>query len=187
MPIVSRKLAELGHNIKMARMRRKITAVLFSERMGVTRTTLSRLENGDPKVSFGIYANALKGLGLIEDLSLVAKDDILGRKLQDIDMCGEFSEETSDKEIPKSSGKMRAAVAYRRAHLLGLVPEWLTVGEIKKIEELYEQAAEMSRRDGVSYHVDYIVPLCGTNKTGFHVLANLQILTATENLKKSNN
>lgn len=186
MPRSTRILSEFGENIKFARMRRKITATMLAERAGITRVTLKKVEQGNAGVSVGIYAMILMCLGLDNDLLLVAKDDVLGRKLQDIDMIKQFSEETSDKEIPKSVGKTNSATAFRRASILGKIPEWLSVGEMKKIEELYEKAAELTNKTGVSHHVDHIIPLAGRNQTGLHVLANLQILTAKENLKKSN-
>jgi hypothetical protein len=47
------------------------------------RTTLTKIEQGHPGVGMGQIINVLKVLGLEEDLLLVAKDDVLGRKLQD--------------------------------------------------------------------------------------------------------
>ncbi len=79
-------LEELGENIRLARLRRHITATMLSERAGMTRMTLRAIENGEPTVSLGAYTNVLFSLGLEKDLLLVAKDDVLGRKLQDLDL-----------------------------------------------------------------------------------------------------
>jgi transcriptional regulator with XRE-family HTH domain len=80
---IEKIIKELGENIKLARLRRKFSAVQVSERAGISRNTLYEIEKGNPKVSMGNYANVLSVLGLENDLELIAKDDILGRKLQD--------------------------------------------------------------------------------------------------------
>ncbi|ABC28015.1 predicted transcriptional regulator [Hahella chejuensis KCTC 2396] len=77
-------LSQLGENIKLARKRRNYTQTLISERTGLSRLTIRRIEQGDAKVSMGHYVAVLGVLGLVEDLVKVASDDELGRKLQDI-------------------------------------------------------------------------------------------------------
>jgi transcriptional regulator with XRE-family HTH domain len=76
-------LRELGDNIRLARLRRGLAMGLIAERAGMSRTTLRAVESGEPGVTLGSYANVLHSLGLHEDLALVARDDELGRKLQD--------------------------------------------------------------------------------------------------------
>ena len=83
-PSVLKQLAALGERLRLARLRRKITAELFSERMGVSRETLRRMENGDPTIAVGTYMRALRVLGLDGDIDTLARDDELGRKLQDL-------------------------------------------------------------------------------------------------------
>jgi len=70
-------------NVRLARLRRKLSATQVAERAGMGRTTLTKIEQGHPGVGMGQIINVLKVLGLEEDLLLVAKDDVLGRKLQD--------------------------------------------------------------------------------------------------------
>lgn len=82
-PALRRLLRQLGDNIRLARLRRDFSASLVAERAGMSRTTLRAIENGEPGVSMGAYANVLHSLGLHEDLTLIARDDELGRKLQD--------------------------------------------------------------------------------------------------------
>jgi DNA-binding XRE family transcriptional regulator len=55
-------------------------------RAGITRSTLYRIEAGDPGVSIGTHASVLKVLGLQGDIDGLAKDDALGRKLQDLEL-----------------------------------------------------------------------------------------------------
>ena len=83
LPRVHAQLAELGHNIRLARLRRRLPATLVAQRAGIARATLAAVERGSPSVSAGHYATVLFVLGLEKDIGLVARDDELGRKLQD--------------------------------------------------------------------------------------------------------
>jgi transcriptional regulator with XRE-family HTH domain len=83
LPKIKRILISLGENIKLARLRRRLSAQQVSERAGISRPTLSAIEKGRPNVSIGLYIQVLFVLGLAEDLLKVASDDELGRKLQD--------------------------------------------------------------------------------------------------------
>lgn len=76
--------------------------------------------------------------------------------------------------------------ARRRASKLCATPTWLTKEELQEIEELYEIARAFRLYTGEDYHVDHIVPLQGKDVCGLHVPWNLQVLSATENLSKSN-
>lgn len=76
-------LIQLGENMKLARLRRKLSTEQVSERAGITRTTLWSIEKGSPNVSMAGYIQVLFVLGLEKDLLQVANDDELGRKLQD--------------------------------------------------------------------------------------------------------
>lgn len=76
-------LEEVGENIKLARLRRKFSAQQVSERAGITRTTLRSIEKGSPTVSMAGYIQVMFVLGLENDLLNLAKNDELGRKLQD--------------------------------------------------------------------------------------------------------
>ncbi|HTU58277.1 MAG TPA: helix-turn-helix transcriptional regulator [Polyangiales bacterium] len=86
LPAVRRVLAELGRNVRLARLRRKLSAELLAERAGMTRPTLRSIERGEPSVTLGALANVLHSLGLETDLRKLAEDDELGRKLQDAEL-----------------------------------------------------------------------------------------------------
>ena len=83
LPRLTRLLEALGSNLKLARLRRKFSAETVAQRAGISRKTMYRVEQGDPAVALGIYARVMQALGLEQDLSLLAADDLLGRKLQD--------------------------------------------------------------------------------------------------------
>ena len=86
MPRLTKILEELGENIKLARLRRKLSAEQIAERAGISRSTLWQIEKGLPNVSMGYYAQVLFVLGLEKNLSTMAADDALGRKLQDAEI-----------------------------------------------------------------------------------------------------
>lgn len=83
LPKHERLLADLGENLKLARLRRKLSAEQVAERAGVSRTTLHLLENGSAGTSLGKLVQILAVLGLEQDLCGVGSDDVLGRKLED--------------------------------------------------------------------------------------------------------
>ncbi|NOX50558.1 MAG: helix-turn-helix domain-containing protein [Gammaproteobacteria bacterium] len=87
-PKAQKALTQLGEHILLASKRRGYTQTLLSERTGLSRLTIRRISKGDPGVSIGHYAAILNVLGLADDLALVARDDELGRKLQDIKAMG---------------------------------------------------------------------------------------------------
>lgn len=83
LPSQRRLLDTLGEQIRFARLRRDLTTSQIAERAGISRTTLVKIEKGDEGVAIGQYLRVLISLGLGNDITLLAKDDELGRKLQD--------------------------------------------------------------------------------------------------------
>ena len=87
MPDTQKILERMGEQIKLARLRRGLSAELASERAGISRATLWAVEKGSPSVAIGIYAAVLHALNNLDtDLLKVAEDDQLGRKLQDLNL-----------------------------------------------------------------------------------------------------
>lgn len=85
-PKAQRQLAILADNIKMARLRRKLSLRDIALRAGISVNTVVAIESGGPGVSIGAIINVLHALNLADDISLIAKDDELGRKLQDLEL-----------------------------------------------------------------------------------------------------
>ena len=83
LPSTEQILNEFGENIKLARLRRKLSTSKIAERADISRATLWQIERGAPSVTMGKYLQVLFVLGLEKDFLNVAKDDSLGRKLQD--------------------------------------------------------------------------------------------------------
>ena len=69
---VRRALVKFGADLSVGRRRRGITTVMMAERLGVSRTTYARVENGDPRVAMGTYMMALFVLGLGTPVSTLA-------------------------------------------------------------------------------------------------------------------
>lgn len=83
LPKEKRILSLLGENLKLARLRRKFSAEMVSERARISRTTLWNIETGKSTTSITTLLQVLSVYGLEKDLLKVAEDDILGRKIQD--------------------------------------------------------------------------------------------------------
>ena len=86
LPRLTKILEELGEDIKLARLRRRLSTEQVAERAGISRSTLWQIEKGLPNVSMGYYAQVLFVLGLEKNLSTMVADDVLGRKLQDAEI-----------------------------------------------------------------------------------------------------
>lgn len=85
-PKLARRAQSLGDRLQKARLRRKLPSELVAKRIRVSRSTLSRLENGDPSVSLATVLRLLSVYGLDPDIDILAADDELGRRLQDAEL-----------------------------------------------------------------------------------------------------
>lgn len=87
MPKTLNNLKELGENIKFVRLRRRIPMRCICDKARISRPTLISIEKGRPEVSIGLYALILNILGNFDDeLSEIAKDDRIGRTIQDLNI-----------------------------------------------------------------------------------------------------
>ena len=82
---VRRALRKLGSDIRDARLRRRIPVAVAAERASISRSTLNRVEKGDPNVALGIYATVLFVLGLVDRIAGVAdaRNDAIGLQLEE--------------------------------------------------------------------------------------------------------
>jgi hypothetical protein len=82
---VRHALRKLGHDIRDARRRRRIPVTIAAQRASISRTTLVKIEKGDPGVAIGIYATVLFVMGMVERLADLAdpKDDAVGLQLEE--------------------------------------------------------------------------------------------------------
>ena len=82
---VKRAVRKLGQDIRDARLRRRIATAVMAERASISRTTLNKIEKGDPGVSLGNYANVLFVLGMAQRLGDLAdvRTDAVGLGLDE--------------------------------------------------------------------------------------------------------
>lgn len=78
------KMRIVGEQIKLARLRRDLSVAQVAERATCSPLTVARIEKGMPTVAIGIYLRVLYALQLDDDILLIAKEDALGRQLQDL-------------------------------------------------------------------------------------------------------
>jgi transcriptional regulator with XRE-family HTH domain len=78
-PKSSTALERLGHDLRLARLSRRVAVADLAARAGTSPSTIARLERGDPGVAVGTLADVLVSLGLVEklaDLVDIRKDDL---------------------------------------------------------------------------------------------------------------
>ena len=93
---LEQKMQLVGEQIRLARLRRNLSIAQIAERATCSPLTVSRVEKGAPTVAIGIYLRILYALQLDDDILAIAKDDALGRTLQDVGL--KYRERASKKE-----------------------------------------------------------------------------------------
>lgn len=81
---LTQKMEVVGEQIKLARLRRNLSIAQVAERATCSPLTVSRVEKGLPTVAIGIYLRVLYALQLDDDILCLAKEDAIGRALQDL-------------------------------------------------------------------------------------------------------
>lgn len=72
---IDRQITDLGEHVRGWRMVLGLTAQQVSERAGITRATLHKIESGDPGVRFSSVAQVLRALGVL-DQAVAAVDPL---------------------------------------------------------------------------------------------------------------
>ncbi|PMC75983.1 MULTISPECIES: helix-turn-helix domain-containing protein [unclassified Brachybacterium] len=65
---IEREMQELGEHVRGWRMVLGLTAQQVSERAGISRVTLRRIEAGESGVSFGNVAQVLRAIGVLDQI-----------------------------------------------------------------------------------------------------------------------
>ena len=83
---LEQKMKIVGEQIRLARLRRNLSIAQIAERATCSPLTVSRIEKGAPTVAIGIYLRVLYALQLDDDILLLAKEDAMGKALQDLNL-----------------------------------------------------------------------------------------------------
>ena len=134
-----------------------------------------------PLSSFGFTVSQYGNVSLKYECCLCAKDLSKDRSLKWIRDNPEKSKECSRKWESNNKGVR----ADKRATKRRAVPSWFK-GERQKIKDIYAMCTQMTKITGIQHHVDHLVPLASKNVCGLHCADNLSVITAADNLSKSN-
>jgi hypothetical protein len=86
----------------------------------------------------------------------------------------------------KHKARVLANKAKYRASKRNKTPIWVGKEHLWLIKQAYELAILRTKQFGFLWHVDHIIPLNGVNVSGLHVIENIQVIPAAENLLKNN-
>lgn len=100
--------------------------------------------------------------------------------------CNEAQKKYKLKNVERYAALNRANVSRYASAKLNRTPKWLTEFDVFVIKEMYDLAVIKTKLYGFMWHVDHIIPLKGKLVSGLHVPSNLQVIPATENLRKLN-
>ena len=115
LPSTGELLHQFGDRLRLARLRRRLSAKQVAERAGMAPMTLRSLERGGSGVTMGAYLAVMQVLGIEKDLDLLGKADPVGRELQDSQLPA-HTKTTRPSVLPSAK---RLAMAKRRVPVAG--------------------------------------------------------------------
>lgn len=119
LPTTDELLRQFGERLRLARLRRQLSAKQLAERTGMAPMTLRGLERGGAGVTMGAYLAVMQVLGIEGDLSLLGRADPVGRELQDARLPG-LTRTTRSGVLPFAKP---TAVAKRMGPVAGVAAE----------------------------------------------------------------
>lgn len=142
LPATERLLQAFADRLRLARLRRKLTARQVAERAGMTPATLRNLERGNGGVTMGAYLAVMQVLGIEADLALLAAADAQGRQLQDarLPRVRGFRHRAADR--PGTEPSTSALPAPAAAALRVSEPDWIAEGDFASTDALAALIAE---------------------------------------------
>ena len=151
LPSTDELLRRFGDRLRLARLRRLLSAKQVAERAGMSPMTLRSLERGGSGVTIGAYLTVMQVLGIENDLDLLGKADPAGRELQDARLPAHGrTKQTLAIQIRKTlsstaSAQLRETAARSEAHARktrkspkasGATKEWVQQGGFASAETL---------------------------------------------------
>ena len=136
LPTTDELLRQFGDRLRMARLRRRLSAKQVAQRAGMAPMTLRGLERGGSGVTIGAYLAVMQVLGIETDLNLLGKADPVGRELQDAQLSAHTKATRSS--MPPSA--KRPVTIKTLAPVAGVAAQLRRAIESSRQEQLREAA-----------------------------------------------
>ncbi len=114
LPSTTGSLQRFGERLRLARLRRRLTAKQVAERAGMAPMTLRSLERGRAGVTMGAYLAVMQVLGIEKDLDLLGAADLMGREMQDARLTARRKPSASGEPVKRRQTTAVAKMTARR-------------------------------------------------------------------------